>query len=310
MIAAGGGTPAVLTAEVDRPEPEADQIIVSVTAYSINRGETFLLERPSTGWRPGKDVVGRIAGLGAGMTAFAIGQRVLAHPEQGGWAEQVAVPVDRVARLPDSVSDTTAAPLPLAGLTALRLTRVCGPLASRRLLITGASGGVGHYLTELATQQGCQVTAVTASPQRGRSLLALGAWAVVQHVEDTVGPFDVAIESVGGDSLSVSWSKLRPEGRLIWMGQASRQPPTLDFFDWRGATSGTLRRFHYAEDPTPVANDLATLIALVARGHLHPEIDTIADWSHTNAAIEALLDRRVRGNTVLTVDEQRPVLTT
>ncbi len=310
MIAAGGGTPAVLTAEVDRPEPEADQIIVSVTAYSINRGETFLLERPSTGWRPGKDVVGRIAGLGAGMTAFAIGQRVLAHPEQGGWAEQVAVPVDRVARLPDSVSDTTAAPLPLAGLTALRLTRVCGPLASRRLLITGASGGVGHYLTELATQQGCQVTAVTASPQRGRSLLALGAWAVVQHVEDTVGPFDVAIESVGGDSLSVSWSKLRPEGRLIWMGQASRQPPTLDFFDWRGATSGTLRRFHYAEDPAPVANDLATLIALVARGHLHPEIDTIADWSHTNAAIEALLDRRVRGNTVLTVDEQRPVLTT
>lgn len=306
MIAAGGGIPAVRTAEVDRPEPLVDQIIVSVTAYSINRGETFLLERPPTGWRPGKDVVGRIAALGAGVTAFSIGQRVLAHPEQGGWAEQVAVPVSRVARLPDSVPDTTAAPLPLAGLTALRLTRVCGPLASRRLLITGASGGVGHYLTELAAQQGCQVTAVTASPQRGRSLLALGACAVVQHVEDATGAFDVAIESVGGDSLAASWSKLRPEGRLIWMGQASRHPPTLDFFDWRGATSGTLRRFHYAEDPTPVANDLATLIALVAGGHLHPEIDTIADWSHTNAAIEALLERRVRGNTVLTLDEQGP----
>jgi len=243
MIAAGGGIPAVRTAEVDRPEPLADQIIVSVTAYSINRGETFLLERPPTGWRPGKDVIGRIAALGAGVTAFSIGQRVLAHPEQGGWAEQVAVPVSRVARLPDSVPDTTAAPLPLAGLTALRLTRVCGPLASRRLLITGASGGVGHYLTELAAQQGCQVTAVTASPQRGRSLLALGACAVVQHVEDATGAFDVAIESVGGDSLAASWSKLRPDGLLIWMGQASRHPPTLDFFDWRGGTSGTLRRF-------------------------------------------------------------------
>jgi len=306
MIAAGGGTPAVQAAQVDRPEPGAGQIIVSVTAYSINRGETFLLERPPTGWRPGKDVIGRIAALGAGVTGFSIGQRVLAHPDQGGWAEQVAVPVSRVARLPDSVPDTTAAPLPLAGLTALRLTRVCGPLASRRLLITGASGGVGHYLTELAAQQGCQVTAVTASPQRGRSLLALGAHAVVQHVEDATGAFDVAIESVGGDSLAASWSKLRPDGLLIWMGQASRHPPTLDFFDWRGATSGTLRRFHYAEDPTPVATDLATLIALVAGGHLHPEIDTIADWSHTNAAIEAVLDRRVRGNTVLTLDEQGP----
>jgi NADPH2:quinone reductase len=303
MLPTGDPSLPVRLGTVRQPVVSREQVLVAVSAYSINRGETFLLERPPEGWRPGKDVAGRIVALGAGVSGLAIGQRVLGHPEQGGWAERVAVAADRLTVLPDTIDDTVAAALPLAGLTALRLTRVCGPLASRRLLITGASGGVGHYFVELAAAQGCEITAVAASPQRGAGLLALGAADIVQEVEHANGPFDVAVETVGAGSLQHAWSKLRQDGRLVWMGQASRIPPTFDFLDWRGATSGTLRRFHYAEDPTPISTDLATLTRLVAQGRLHPEIGLLDDWTATNDTIAALLARSVRGNAVLTIGE-------
>jgi NADPH2:quinone reductase len=124
-------------------------------------------------------------------------QRGLAY----GWAERVAVKTRQLAVLPESVSDVSAAALPLAGLTALRLLRAAGPLASRRVLMTGASGGVGHYFTELAAAHGAELTVSSATPERSERLRALGAHAVVHDVADAKGPFDVVLESVGGRSL-------------------------------------------------------------------------------------------------------------
>ena len=142
-----------MVADVDEPDPAPDQVVIEVDAFSINRGETFLLQAPKPGWRPGKDVAGRViraAGNGHGPET---GARVVAHGEHSGWAERAAVTLDGVATLPDTVPLDVAAALPLAGLTALRLLRAAGPLASRRVLLTGASGGVGHYLVELAARQ-------------------------------------------------------------------------------------------------------------------------------------------------------------
>ena len=129
---------------VDEPEPRADEALVEVKAFSINRGETYQLERPRPNWRPGKDVAGVVIRAAADGSGPGEGERVVGHADQSGWAERAAVPSARLARLPDGVDFQTAAALPLAGLTALRLTRVAGPLASRRVLLTGASGGVGH----------------------------------------------------------------------------------------------------------------------------------------------------------------------
>jgi NADPH2:quinone reductase len=212
----------------------------------------------------------------------------------------VAVAADRVARLPDQIDWQAAAPLGLAGLTALRLTRVSGPLAARRVLLTGASGGVGHTFVQLAAAHGAEVTAVSRDAERGARLRELGAAHVVDKIEDAAGPFDVAIESTGGAAPGKAWARLVRNGHLVWFGQASHEPAVLDFFDWRGATSGTLRRFHYAEDSNPVGVDLAALVRLVASGRLHVEVGLLADWTHTPDALEALLARRVRGNAVLT----------
>jgi NADPH:quinone reductase-like Zn-dependent oxidoreductase len=287
--------------EVAEPEPKPHEAVVEVAAFSPNRGETFLLERPRDGWRPGKDIAGTVTREAADGTGPRLGQRVVGHPDQDGWAERVAVPTDRLVPLPDTIDLVVAAALPLAGLTALRLLRVAGSTASRRVLLTGASGGVGHYVVELAAAQGAWVTAVSATAERGERLLALGAADVVATVEDSVGPFDVGIDSVGGSSTPAVWHKLTQYGTLIWCGQASRTPPQLDFFDWEGATSGTIRRFHYLESDVSVAADLETLVRLVSTDRLHPEIGSVESWENIDGVIEALTARRIRGNAVLTV---------
>jgi NADPH2:quinone reductase len=288
--------------EVPEPTPAADEALVVVEAYSVNRGELFLLEAPREGWRPGQDVAGHVERTAADGSGPAQGTRVVAHVPAGGWAPLVAAPTDALAMLPDAVAATDAATLGVAGLTALRLLRTAGSVAGRRLLLTGASGGVGHFVVELATAQGALVTAVSSSPERGERLLALGAAEVVADVESARGPFEVVLESVGGRSLETALTRLAPRGTLLWLGQASRQPASLDFFAVMSAAPyATIVPFSYWRSGASDADDLATLVRLVAAGHLHPEIGLQADWRETPDALIALGERRVRGNAVLTL---------
>ena len=288
-------------ADVAEPEPAADEALVAVEAYSINRGEIFLLEAPRDGWRPGQDVAGRVERAAADGSSPPPGTRVVAHPPSGGWASQVAVPTDALAAIPDDVPATTASTLGVAGLTALRLLRSAGSVAGKRVLLTGASGGVGHFVVELAAAQGALVTAVSSSPERGERLLALGAAEVVAEVDAAEGAFELVLESVGGASLTTALSRLAPRGKLIWFGQASREPGTLHFSVAGAAPFASIELFIYWRTGASDAADLATLVRLVAAGHLHPEIGLVTDWHETADALIALRERRVRGNAVLTV---------
>ncbi|MFB7944051.1 zinc-binding dehydrogenase [Kitasatospora phosalacinea] len=290
-------------AEVPQPEPRPDEVLVKVDAFSVNRGETFLLEDPPPGWRPGKDVTGLVVQAAADGTGPAVGQRVVAHPPGAGWAEYAVARTDALAVLPERLDAATAAALPLAGLTALRLLRAAGAVTGRRLLLTGASGGVGHYLTELAAAAGAQLTAVTANAERGERLRELGAAEVVHAVAGARGPYDLVLESTGGAELPRALALLAPRGRLLWFGQASREPVRLDFFALlNGPVSATVRHFSYADVDHPDGPDLRTLVRLTAEGRLHPELGLVDDWHRTADAIAALRGRRVRGNTVLTLN--------
>ncbi|BAJ28607.1 MULTISPECIES: zinc-binding dehydrogenase [Kitasatospora] len=290
-------------AEVPEPEPGPAEVLVKVDAFSVNRGETFLLEDPPPGWRPGKDIAGLVVQAAADGSGPAVGQRVVAHPPGAGWAEYAAVRTDALAVLPERLDAPTAAALPLAGLTALRLLRAAGPVAGRRLLLTGASGGVGHYLAELAAAAGAQLTAVTANAERGLRLRELGAAEVVHSVAAANGPYDLVLESTGGTELPRALALLAPRGRLLWFGQASREPVRLDFFALlNGPVSATVQHFSYADVDHPDGPDLRTLVRLTAEGRLHPELGLLDDWRNTAGAIAALRGRRVRGNTVLTLD--------
>jgi NADPH:quinone reductase-like Zn-dependent oxidoreductase len=295
----------VARSDVDAPTPGDDEALVAVEAFSVNRGEILLLAAGRQD-PPGKDVAGRIVQAAADGSGPAVGTRVVAHVEGGGWAERVRVPAGRLAVLPDEVSMQAAAALPLAGLTALRLLRAAGGVAGERLLLTGASGGVGHFFVELAAAIGVRVTAVTSTPARGERLLALGAEAVVTSVGEAEGPFALAIDSVGGEVFGQALLKLGRDGLMLWYGQASLEPARADFFALpEGPVDVTIRSLHYWTEADRDGEDLATLVALVAAGRLHPEIGETADWTETPRVLAAVRDRSVRGNAVLTVP-QRP----
>src|SRR3954471_11820714 len=176
--------------ELPDPEPGPHDVLVSVRAYAVNRGELSLLEQRPDGWLPGQDVAGvvaRAAGDGSGPPE---GTRVVGVADGGGWSELVAVPSHRVAALPDSVDFADAAALPVAGLTALRALREAGPLLGRRLLVTGATGGVGSFAVQLGAAAGAHVTALVRRPERADAARALGAHVVVTGDElSAAGPF-------------------------------------------------------------------------------------------------------------------------
>jgi NADPH2:quinone reductase len=287
--------------EAAEPAPGADEVVLAVEAYSVNRGEALLLEAPRVGWRPGKDVAGAVTAAATDGSGPPVGTRVVGHVPDSGWAERVAAATSSLAVLPDAVTTATAAALPLAGLTALRLLRKAGPLVGRRLLITGASGGVGHYVVELAVAAGADVTAVSATTERGARLREFGA-RTVSDVADAAGWFDVALESVGGASFTATRAKVRPEGVVIWFGQAGGTPITVDFFDWIDGTVGSrIEPFNYVLSDRSDGEDLATLVALVEQGRLHPEIGSTKPWTHTPQIIDDIRGRALRGNAVLAV---------
>ncbi|MFG2288169.1 zinc-binding dehydrogenase [Streptomyces sp. NPDC048595] len=301
LIPTGDPTEPVVLADVPEPAPRPHEALVKVEAFSVNRGETFKLEKPVPGERPGKDIAGLVvqpAADGSGPSGIT---RVVGHPMAGGWAEYVAVPTDALAVLPDGVSVLQGAALPLAGLTALRLLRVAGPVLGRRVLLTGASGGVGHYVTELAAAAGARITAVTRDAERGARLAELGA-EVVHDVAAARGPYDVVLESTGGRALPLALARLAGRGTLVWFGQASRTPATLDFFDFfNGPESAVIRHFHYLDADSRLDDDLAALVRLTEQGRLHPEIGRVTDWADTATTLTDLRDRRIRGKAVLTL---------
>lgn len=291
----------VRSATAPEPAPAADEALVAVEAFSVNRGETFLLDAPAEGWRPGKDIAGTVRIAARDRSGPPAGTRVVAHPPHSGWAERAVVRTTSMAPIPDDVSMATAAALPLAGLTAARLLRRAGAVIGRRLLITGASGGVGHYFVELATAAGAEVVAVCSTTQRGERLRQFGA-TTIADVRDAEGWFDVALDSVGGDSFVEARRRTHPNGTVIWFGQVGGQPITLDFFDWvRGTAGARIEAFHYEHSDRSNSDDLATLVRLVAEGRLHPEIGARRPWQHTAQVIDDIRDRRVRGNAVLEV---------
>ncbi|WP_433757315.1 zinc-binding dehydrogenase [Nocardia sp. CA-135398] len=306
-LAATGDPTFVRFAEVAEPTAAADAAVIQVEAFSVNRGEILAMTGAygtptAPGTVMGQDVVGRVVAAAADGSGPAVGTRVVGHVEGGGWAERVAVPTSASAELPDTLTATSAAALPLPGLTALRLLRHVEAPAGKQALVTGASGGVGHYLVELATAAGISVTAVAASPERGARLAELGATAVVHDVADADGRFDVIFESVGGDVFAAALARIAPGGTVLWFGQASLQPIRLSFFEYLTVTPFTLRHFpHWVADTTD-AEDLRVLVDLTSTGRLHPELGRVADWAETASVLTDLNNRRIRGNAILTID--------
>src|ERR1700751_494906 len=141
--------------EVSLRDPDRDEVVVKVTAVSLNRGETRrALQLAEAVWRPGWDFAGVVETTAADGSGPKPGTRVVGILPSGAWAERVNCRSHAVAALPDAVGDAEAATLPVAGLTALHALRRGGLLLGRKVLVDGASGGVGHLACQLAVAAG------------------------------------------------------------------------------------------------------------------------------------------------------------
>jgi NADPH:quinone reductase len=290
--------------DIAEPVPTADQALVEVHAFSLNRGELASFARNKAGWVPGQDIAGVVLRPAANGKGPAAGVRVVALVDDFGWARRAAVPSHRMAELPDSVSFAQAATLPVAGLTALRTLRHGGPLVGRRVLITGAAGGVGTLAVQIAARSGARVTAVVGRPERAAGLLALGAAEVVQGIETAQGRFALILESAGGASLATAIQLVEARGTIVVYGNSSTEPTTIGFANFRGAPNARIQSFSYftSEAEERFAADLALLVSLIADGSLKPHIGVERSWRDILQVGERLRDRQVAGKAVLMTD--------
>jgi NADPH:quinone reductase-like Zn-dependent oxidoreductase len=287
LVADGSG---VSFAEAPDPQIDASHALVEVKAVSLNRGEVRRLPARKPGTIPGWDVAG----------VLSDGTRVVGLADEGGWAELAALPKDRLAVIPDDVSFEAASTLPVAGLTALRALEVGGPLLGRRVLITGAAGGVGRYAIQLAHRAGAHVTGVVRNAERGEGLRELGADELITELEPEGENFDLLLESVGGASLAAALTRVAPEGTVVAFGASSPEPTTFDvsrFYGRGGSKLYGLRVFDELAKHRSGVRDLELLLA----ERLDPQIDLVTSWEDHQTAITALMERRVAGKAVLTV---------
>ena len=291
--------------EIDSPRPGSDEALVAVRAVSLNRGEARHLPRRKEGTVHGWDVAGVIEHAAADGSGPAKGKRVVGLVSEGAWAEQAAVPTAWLAALPDEVSFEDAATLPVAGMTAVRALEVAGPLMGRRVLVTGASGGVGRFAIQLARDGGAHVTGVSSSPERAGGLADLGADEVISELTGEGEPFDVILESVGGASLAAALARVAPWGTIVAFGNSSGEETTFDvspFYALPGARLIGLRVFDELDRHDSGARDLRLLAERVAAGRLDTQIGVTRSWREAGPTLDDLIERRVRGKAVLTID--------
>jgi NADPH2:quinone reductase len=298
------GPEPVAIREVAEPELRPDEALVAVHAFSLNRGELRLFQVWPEGWRPGQDIAGTIVHAAADGSGPPAGTRVVALCDQAGWAERAGVPSHRVAPLAGNVSFGQAAALPVAGLTALRTLRHGAPLLGKRVLITGAAGGVGHLAVQLAARSGARVTAVAGRPERVAGLRELGATDVVVGIEQAQGRFGLILESAGGASLATALHTVDANGAVVVFGNSSGEMTSISFADFRGGQNARLQSFFsFTSGPEEqFAPDLALLVSLVADKSLTPQTGPERNWRDIARVADELRDRRVGGKAVFRVE--------
>lgn len=291
--------------EAPDPTPTPSQALIEVHAVSLNFGDVASLSRGRAGDVPGWDAAGVVVRAAADGSGPKAGARVSTFGVGGAWAELRAVNTCEIGVAAPEVDFGAASALPVAGITALRVIRALGPLIGRRVLITGASGGVGRFAVQLAHLAGAHVIASVGSVGRGAGLVELGAHEVVLGLDGVKTPVDGVIDNVGGTLLPCALDLLAVGGTLQSVGASSLEPSTIDFMQQRFADGRRAagRRIEIFGVGSGFGPDLDYLLALMGRKQLDPCIGWRGDWRQVTEAVDALLGRKVNGKAILDIQQ-------
>ncbi len=312
-----GGTETLQVSDIDPPTPGPRDVLVRVRAAGVDRGTWHLMTgmpyaaRLAFGLRRpkypvlGRDVAGVVDAVGSEVDAFAVGDEVMGTAD-GSFAELAVVPEARLARKPASLPFEEAAILPVSGGTALQAVAAAGPLRpGDRLLVIGASGGVGSYAVQIAAAYGAEVTGV-ASGAKADLVRSLGAAHVIDYTReeiDSQAPYDAIIDLAGLRPISQLRRSLTRTGTLViaggeggdrWLGGTHRQLAALALSPFvRHRLTGLLSKERGV--------DFAALADLVDRGAVRPALERTYALDEAAKAIEHLAAGHVRGKVALTV---------
>lgn len=325
---ASGGPETLTLDEVETPQPGPGQVRITVKACSINFPDVLVIKdmyqfKPQRPFAPGGELAGVVAALGEGVTQWAVGDRVIAMMGQGGLAEEVLAPADKLFPLPEGVSFETGASLLMTYGTNMHGLLDRGHLkAGDTLLVLGAAGGVGLAAVELGKAYGAKVVAAVSSEDKAAIAREHGAdetvvypvqpfdkdqsKALAEAFKAACGPngADVIYDIVGGDYSEPAIRSIAWEGRFCVVGfpaGIARLPLNLTLLkscDVCGVFWGAFT----ARDPQANAVHIATLFDLLQAGKIDPMVSATYPLERGGEAIQLLADRKAVGKVVVTMN--------
>jgi NADPH:quinone reductase-like Zn-dependent oxidoreductase len=313
------GTADVLRlAQVDRPEVAANDVLVQVMAAGLDRGTEHLLTgKPyamrimGMGFRKpknrvaGLDVAGTVAAVGSAVTRFAVGDEVFGI-SRGSFAEYAVAREDKLAAKPANLTFEQAAVVPVSGLTALQALRDAGRVeAGQRVLVIGASGGVGSYAVQLAKAFGAQVTGVSSTAKTDL-VRSLGADNVIDYTKadfaDGTNRYDLIIDTGGNSTIARLRRALTPRGTLVIVGGEDGGKITGMGRQLRAlVVSLFVGQRLTMQIPKENFRDLEVLTSMIEAGSVTPSIDRTYPLDDAADAVRHLVAGKARGKVAITI---------
>jgi alcohol dehydrogenase len=306
-----GGVDKLVHGDWPDPEPRPGDAIVRVRAVGLNYLDVLARQgmpgvKIPLPFISGGDIAGEVESLGVATLGWNPGDRVVVNPKTpegligeevpGGLAEKVRVPVSHLVRLPDGLDFTTAAAVPINYGTALRMLITIGGLkAGEKILILGASGGVGTACVQIARMIGAEILAAAGSAEKAKRLTDMGADYVIDYGTEDFSRraweitgkkgVDVVVNFTGGDTFIPSIRAMARYGRMLVCGATAGFDPKIDLrYVWR-------RELQIIGSTGYTQDDIAEALRLVAEGKLAPVISHTFPLAET-AAAEALIEER------------------
>jgi NADPH:quinone reductase len=309
------GGPEVLTVrEIDPPKPEPGEVVIDVAASGVNFADVYQrtgLYQVPLPFTLGQEGAGTVTAVGADVRGVAVGDRVGWSSVNGSYAEQAAVPADRVVPLPDRVDPETAAAVLVQGMTAQYLVRSTYPVRpGDDVLVHAAAGGVGMMLTQIVKHLGGRVIGTASTSEKAERARAAGADLVVGYddVVDAVRDFTdgegvaVAYDGVGAATFDASLASLRIRGYLVTFGNASGPVPAFAPLRLMQAGSVFVTRptlVHYLRDRAELLERAEEVLGWVADGTIDVLVSGRYALDDAARAHEDLEARRTTGKLLI-----------